>query len=70
MAVNTGRPRETNGRNFVPKRDLTRYCNANTRLLVQRDNSLPGAVLAGFAPLGARVVLLPVEVAAEGRLGL
>jgi hypothetical protein len=24
----------------------------NTRLLVQRNNSLPGAVLADFAPLG------------------
>jgi hypothetical protein len=35
---------------------------------VQRDNSLPGAVLADFAPLGARVVLLLAEVATEGRL--
>ena len=34
---------------------------------MQRDNSLPGAVLADFAPLGARVVLLAVEVATEGR---
>jgi len=30
---------------------------------------MPGAVLADFAPLGASVVLLPVEVAAEGWLG-
>jgi hypothetical protein len=27
VAVNTVRPRETNGRNFLPKRDLTGYCN-------------------------------------------
>jgi len=35
---------------------------------VQRDNSLRGAVLANFAPLGASVVLLRAEVATEGRL--
>jgi hypothetical protein len=40
-----------------------------TRLLVQRDNSLPGAVLADFAPLGASVVLLRAEDATERRLG-
>ena len=31
---------------------------------------MPSAVLADFASLGASVVLLAVEVAAEGRLGL
>jgi len=40
----------------------------NTRLLVQRDHSMPDAVLADFAPLGERVVLLSAEVATEGRL--
>ena len=30
--------------------------------------SLPGAVLANFAPLGVSVVLLRAEVATEGRL--
>ena len=39
-----------------------------TRLLVQRDNSLPGAVLADFAPLSASVVLLRAEVAIEGEV--
>jgi hypothetical protein len=41
----------------------------NTQLFVERDNSLPGAVLADFAPLGASVVLLSAQVAAEGRVG-
>ena len=53
---------------FCSETNLTQYCNVNTRLLVQRDNSLPGAVLANFAPLGASVVLLRAEVAPEGRL--
>ena len=35
----------------------------------ETDNSLPGAVLAEFAPLGASVVLLLPQIAAEGRLG-
>jgi len=30
---------------------------------------MPDAVLADFAPLGASVMSLSVEVAAEGRLG-
>ena len=41
----------------------------NTQLLAQWNKSMAGAVLADFAPLGASVVLLPVEVAAEGWLG-
>ena len=40
---------------------------SNTPLLVERDNSLPGAVLADFA---WKVVLLSVDVAIEERLGL
>ena len=39
---------------------------SNTPLLVERDNSLPGAVLADFG----KVVLLSVDVAIEERLGL
>jgi hypothetical protein len=39
------------------------------RLLVKRDTSLPGAVLAAFAPLGGAWVLFSVQIAAEGRLG-
>ena len=39
---------------------------SNTPLLVERDNSLPGAVLAEFG----KVVLLSVDVAIEERLGL
>jgi hypothetical protein len=39
------------------------------RLLVQQDNSLPGAVLAASAPLGATVVLHSRQDAAEERLG-
>jgi len=42
----------------------------NAQLFVEQDNSMLGAMLAHFAPLGARVVWLSVEVAAEGRLGL
>jgi hypothetical protein len=38
-------------------------------LLVERDNSLPGAVLADLAPFGS-VVLLSAEIATEERLGL
>jgi hypothetical protein len=34
-------------------------------LLVQRDNSLPGAVLADFAPLGAGKVLLTQQKRVE-----
>jgi len=41
----------------------------NTQLLVERDNSLPRAVPADFAPLGASVVLLSAQIAAEGRFG-
>ena len=41
----------------------------NTQLFVERDNSLPGAVLADFAPLGAGVVLFSAQIAAEGPLG-
>jgi hypothetical protein len=37
-------------------------------LLVERDNSLPEALLADFAPLGS-VVLLSAEIATEERLG-
>ena len=37
-------------------------------MLVERDNRMPGAVLADFAPLGGAVVLLSAQVAAEGRL--
>jgi hypothetical protein len=40
-----------------------------TQLLVERDNSLRGTVLADFAPLGASVVLLSAQIAAEGCLG-
>jgi hypothetical protein len=37
-------------------------------MLVQRDHSMPGSMLAAFAPLGASVVLPRVKVATEGRL--
>ena len=40
-----------------------------THKLVERDNSLPGALLAPFAPLGGSVVLFSTQIAAEGRLG-
>jgi hypothetical protein len=40
-----------------------------THKLVKRDNSLPGALLAAFAPLGGAVVLFSAQIAAEGRLG-
>jgi len=39
-------------------------------MLVERDKSLSGAVLADFAPLGGAPVLLSVELIAKGRLGL
>ena len=42
----------------------------NTQLFVERDNSMPGAVPADFALLGASVALLSPQNAAEGRLGL
>jgi hypothetical protein len=41
----------------------------NTQLLVELDNSLPGAVLAAFAPLGATMLLFSPQNAAEERLG-
>ena len=47
-----------------------RVVSGNTRSLVEPDNSTPAVMLVGFAPLGATVMLLPAEVAAEGRLGL
>jgi hypothetical protein len=57
--------------NFVSKRGPAGVVvSGNTRLVVQGDYSLPGAVLADFAPLGLSVVLLPADVAAEGRLEL
>ena len=39
-----------------------------TRLLVQWENSMPGAVLAAFRTGRETVVLLLAEVASEGRL--
>jgi uncharacterized membrane protein len=51
---------------FVPITTGSTY-NA-THKLVERDNTLPGAVLAAFAPLGG-VVLLWAQNAAEGQLG-
>ena len=40
---------------------------SNTRLLVEWDNSLPGAALVDFAPLGS-VALASAVVSSEGRL--
>ena len=39
----------------------------NTQLFVERDNSLPGAMLAAFAPFGA--VVRSTQIAAEGQVG-
>ena len=47
-----GTPQYTNGWNFVPKRDLKRYSKRGRNCSWNRDNSLPGDVLADFAPLG------------------
>jgi hypothetical protein len=47
-----------------------RVVSGNTRLLVEPDNSMPAVMLVDFASLDAGVVLLQVEVVAEGRLGL
>jgi hypothetical protein len=48
---------------------LMRQCKVDRKLLVKRDISLPGAVLAAFAPLGEAVVLPSTQNAAEGRFG-
>ena len=40
----------------------------NTQL-VERDYSLPGTLLAAFAPLGGAWVLFSAQFAADGRLG-
>jgi hypothetical protein len=52
---------------FVPITTGSTY--NGTHKLVERDNSLPGALLAAFAPLGGSVVLFSSQIAAEGRLG-
>ena len=52
---------------FVPITTGSTY--NGTHKLVERDNSLPGALLAAFAPLGGSVVLFSAQIAAEGRLG-
>jgi hypothetical protein len=41
----------------------------NTRLLVKRDNGLPGSVLARLRTARWSAVLLSAQIAAEGRLG-
>jgi hypothetical protein len=53
---------------FVPITTGNRYNGSHK--LVERNNSLPGALLAAFAPLGGSVVLFSAKIAAEGRLGL
>jgi hypothetical protein len=42
---------DVNGGNLVPKPDLARQDKMNTRSFVERDNSLPEAVRADFAPI-------------------
>jgi hypothetical protein len=39
------------------------------QLLVERDNSLPGAVLADFAPLGGASCCFRLRLRLKGRLG-
>jgi len=41
----------------------------NTQLFVEREKSLPGAVLAGFRATRWSVLFLSAEVATEGWLG-
>jgi hypothetical protein len=52
------------------------FCNLIRRdrideytMFVERDNSLSGAVMAGFRATRWSVALLSAEIAAEGRLG-
>ena len=52
---------------FVPITTGSTY--NGTHKLVERDNSLPGALLVPFAPLGGSVALFSAQIAAEGRLG-
>ena len=56
---------------FVPITNGSTYNGTHhgTHKLVERDNSLPGALLAAFAPLGGSVVLFSAQIAAEGPLG-
>jgi hypothetical protein len=51
---------------FVPITNGSTY--NGTHKLVERDNSLPGALLADFAPLGGARWLLSAQIAAKGRL--
>jgi hypothetical protein len=44
-------PQDTSDRNFIPKRDLKRYCKRGRNCSWNRDNSLPGTVLPNLAPL-------------------
>ena len=52
---------------FVPITTGSTY--NGTHKLVERDNSLPGALLAAFAPLGGAWCCFSAQIAAEGRLG-
>jgi hypothetical protein len=51
---------------FVPITTGSTY--NGTHKLVERNNSLPGALLADFAPLGGARWLLSAQIAAKGRL--
>ena len=51
---------------FVPITTGSTY--NGTHKLVERDNSLPGALLAAFAPLGS-MVFFSAQIATEGQLG-
>jgi hypothetical protein len=42
----------------------------NTRLVVQQDERMPGAVIVDFAPIGASVGLLSAEFVGKWRLAL
>ena len=70
MELSTPRVAASRRQEFCSETRFNALVSRNTPLLVQEDNSLPGAVLADFAPLGASVVLLSAQVAIEGRLGL
>jgi hypothetical protein len=57
-------PQDASSRNFIPQRDFTRYCK--TRLLVRRNNSMPEALLADFAPLGGAWRCFRLRLRLEG----
>jgi hypothetical protein len=59
---------DVNGGNLVPKPDLARQDKMNTRLFVERDNSLPEAVRADFCANRWNVLLLSAQIGAKWRL--